>query len=180
MRFAPGRSVAIVRAGDLEIDQDLTFQRRAWMVQRVGWVVMALLIAAALAGVLGSGPLSRQTARAPGALEVEYQRFGRYQDAETLTVRLEPAVTAVPLVRLSVNREFLDHSAIERVVPAPERVEAAERRVVYSFRVAGPGQPFPVTFNARPQRIGPVAVTLRVESEAAHGREARFRQFAYP
>lgn len=173
------RNVAVA-GGGLEIDQDLGFQRRSWVVQRTGWAVMALLVAAALAGLFGSGPLSRRIARAPGAFEVEYQHFTRYEDPELLTLRLEPAVTAVPLVRLSINMEFLDHARIESVLPAPERVEAAAGRVVYAFRVAEPGRPFPVVFNMRPQRVGRAAARLRVESEAARGREAAFRQFTYP
>ena len=69
--------VAIVRSGDLEIAQDMTFQRRSWAVQRVGWGVVAVTIGAALLGLLGSGPLSRSTAVAPGAFAVEYERFVR-------------------------------------------------------------------------------------------------------
>src|SRR3712207_4138009 len=46
------------RVGDLEVAEDLTFQRREWAAQRVGWVLLALVIAAALAGLLGRGPLS--------------------------------------------------------------------------------------------------------------------------
>ena len=38
------------RVGDLEIHQDLPFQRRSWTVQRVGWAIMALVV---LAGLLG-------------------------------------------------------------------------------------------------------------------------------
>src|SRR3712207_8326757 len=30
------------RAGDLEINQDLRFQRRMWALQRIGWAVMAV------------------------------------------------------------------------------------------------------------------------------------------
>ena len=64
------------RVGDLEISQDLTFQRRSWIVQRVGWVMLALLILAALGGLFGPGPLSRARAGPhDGPLWVEYQRF---------------------------------------------------------------------------------------------------------
>jgi hypothetical protein len=172
--------VAVVRAGDLDIDVDMAFQRRAWLVQRVAWAVMALLVAAALGGLLGPGPLTRATAGEPGALEAEYQRLTRYEDAEVLTLRLAPAVTAPGVVRVSVNREYLDHARVESVMPAPERTEAAEGRVVFAFRVAEPGRPLDVSFTLKPRRIGPTEARLRVESPGAPGREVRFRQFAYP
>jgi len=50
------------RAGDLEIDEDLSFQRREWRVQRGGWVVMAVLILLALLGLTGRGPIRQPTA----------------------------------------------------------------------------------------------------------------------
>ncbi len=43
------------RVGDLEIDQDLAFERRQWSVQRVGWGVGALIIVAALLGCSAPG-----------------------------------------------------------------------------------------------------------------------------
>ena len=54
---------------ELQIEQDMGFQRTEWVVQRAGWVGMALLILAALVGLLGRGPLSAAVARAgDGAL----------------------------------------------------------------------------------------------------------------
>jgi hypothetical protein len=46
-------------SGDLELDQDLAFERRTWTVERVAWVAMGLMGIAALAGLLGPGPLSK-------------------------------------------------------------------------------------------------------------------------
>ena len=51
------------RHGDLEIDEDLPFQRREWFAERVAWAVMALLIAAALLGLFGTGPDRRRRGR---------------------------------------------------------------------------------------------------------------------
>jgi hypothetical protein len=49
----------VQRHGDLEIQEDLPFQRREWLVERVAWGVMALLIVAALLGLFGTGPDDR-------------------------------------------------------------------------------------------------------------------------
>ena len=53
-------------SGDLELDQDLIFERRTWTVERVAWVIMALVGLAALAGLLGPGPLSETTSGEQG------------------------------------------------------------------------------------------------------------------
>lgn len=61
------------RKGGLEVSQDLNFQRREWVVQRVGWVVMAVLLVAALLGLFGPGPLSKSIAgSASGPVRAEY------------------------------------------------------------------------------------------------------------
>jgi hypothetical protein len=59
VRFRIGKGVSAVaggqRAGNLEINQDLRFQRRMWAVQRIGWAVMALIVLVGLVGVVRDG-----------------------------------------------------------------------------------------------------------------------------
>jgi hypothetical protein len=148
------RDVAIVRIGGLEIDQDLEFQRKAWVAQRVGWALMALFVIAAAVGLLGSGPLSHARAAVPGVMTVEYERFALFETSETLRVRLDPAATAGEVVRLSLNREFLDSAKMGTVLPPPARVESAAGRLIYVFAVGEPRAPLVVTFTFEPQGIG--------------------------
>ena len=171
------RNVAIVRVGGLEIDQDLEFQRRVWVAQRVGWALMALFVLAAAVGLLGVGPLSHARAAIPGVMTLEYERFARFETSETLTVRLDSAATAGEVVRLSLNREFLDSAKIETVLPPPARVESAAGRLIYVFAVGEPRVPLVVTFTFEPRDIGVHEGIVRLES-----RDARiaFRQLVYP
>jgi hypothetical protein len=141
---------------------------------------MFALVAAALAGVLGSGPLSRSTATAAAGLDVEYQRFARYQDPVKLTLRLHPAVTGAERVRVSIDRDFLDHAKIEGMLPQPEAQEAAGDRVVFVFRVAAPGAPMTISSIISPERIGALDAVVRVETDGAGSPEIRFRQWTYP
>jgi hypothetical protein len=70
----------VKRVGDLEIGQDLAHQRLEWKIERVGWILMALLGLPALVGLLGPGPLSSTSAGEKGSpLSVENNRFERYQ-----------------------------------------------------------------------------------------------------
>ncbi len=52
------------------------FQRREWLVQRIGWTLLAACLAAACVGVFGDGPVARQTSGA-GEVHVELDRFAR-------------------------------------------------------------------------------------------------------
>lgn len=170
--------MAIVREGGLEIDQDLEFQRKAWVAQRVGWALMGLFVLAAAVGLLGSGPLSHARAAVPGVMTVEYQRFARFETSETLTVRLEPAAITGDVARLSLNRDFLDSSKIDTVLPPPARVESAAGRLIYVFAVADPSAPLVVTWSFEPQQVGVLEGVVRLESRAAQ--QISFRQLVYP
>ena len=77
------------RVGDLEINEDLRFQRRMWAVQRVGWIVTALVVLAALAallGLLGPGLLSTSAKAGSGGASLsveEYEQVLRYRKPTT-------------------------------------------------------------------------------------------------
>jgi hypothetical protein len=172
--------VASRGAGDLQIDEDHTHQRQQWVVERVGRGVLALLIVAALAGLFGSGPLSHAVTEVPDLLRVEYQRFTRYEDPETLVLRVGPAATASGRVRVSLSRDFLDKVKIDSVVPAPEISEGAEDRVVYTFRVAEPGRPLVVSYDVTAQQFGRIRGRARLEDGNLRNRELHFSQLAYP
>jgi hypothetical protein len=164
------------RATALPIDEDLAFVRRSWRLQRAGWVAMGTILVLAVAGVLGSGPLSRRSVTLPGLLRVDYHRFARYEAPQTLTVRLEPAA-AGPEARLWVDRRYLEDVRLESVTPPPSRVEAAADRLVFVFPLRRAGEPATISFALQAARIGTTAG--RVGLDGAEG-VATFRQLVYP
>jgi hypothetical protein len=169
--------VAVRRVSELEIDQDLAYLRRSWRVQRAGWLGMGVVLVLALAGLFGSGPLSRHEVSIPGLLHVEYQRFARYEAPQALTVRVDPAATQAGEVRLWVDRGYLEATRIETITPEPTRVEAAADRLVYVFAMNRPGEPATIAFALQAARFGPVAGRVGVEGAEA---TVTFRQLVYP
>ena len=172
-------SVDAVRADGLEVDEDLAFQRRGWLAQRIAWIAILLFVGAAAAGLLGSGPLSRERAVLPGLMSVEYDRFGRLQTPEAVKVRLGRAATGGNAVRLSIDRDFLKSVRIESVLPPPSRVELADGRLIYAFEVGEPGTPMDVTFHIQSEEVGRSEVRVGLES-ATGRRDVAFRRFVYP
>jgi hypothetical protein len=60
------------------VGESLSLQRREWRVDRVGWVVMGLILVAGLLGVWGGGLLGSVTATgSDGRVLVDYDRFVR-------------------------------------------------------------------------------------------------------
>jgi hypothetical protein len=167
----------ITRVGDLEIDQDLDFQHRSWMVQRVGWIVMPLIVLAALLGLLGPGPLSSATVGSEaGSLWLEYDRFGHYQGPMTLRFHLGVGSAPEGMARLRLNQDYVEKIQIEQVTPEPERVEMASDGLIYTFQVAKPNQDMIITFHLRPNNFGPLTGQIGL----AEAQSLRFSQFIYP
>jgi hypothetical protein len=167
----------IQRIGDLDIGQDIVFQRREWSAQRIGWALMALLSLAALAGLLGPGPLSRAIAGDEGgSLWLEYSRFERLQDPTSLKLNIGPLRSADGTARVWVSRDYLQKVQVEQVTPPPESVEAGPDRLTYVFRVAPADQPTAIVFHINHQTVGKLTSQIGLES----GPELSFGQFVYP
>lgn len=167
---------SVDRTGRFEVGQDLRFQRYQWTVQRWGWVVLLLLMAAALLGLLGRGPLSStNTATPDGAVRVDYDRFLRRSAPTTLTVTLGPAATD-GTARVWIDREYLGKVRLQQVTPRPEREEAGPDRHTLVFRVSRPGEPAVVMLRFEPDESG----LLRGRIGLGDGPEASFTQFVYP
>lgn len=139
----------------LQIERDASFQRREWLIQRVGWVAMTAVLAAALAGLLGDGPLSHAVAgERGGALWIEYQRFGRWQAPEEMHVHLGAGQAKGGRARIWLDRDFVERLEIDGVTPPPAAVEARADRATYEFLAPEEGGDLEITFNVKPQHWG--------------------------
>jgi hypothetical protein len=119
----------------LELEQDATFQKREWRVQRIAWVLWGVLILAGLAGLLGPGPLSKQeAASSDGRLSVSYNRFVHYHHPTTLEVTMRPEDENDDSLRLQLSQPLLDRIQIERIEPEPMSRELAAEGTWYEFR----------------------------------------------
>lgn len=161
----------------LEIDQDLAFERRSWRVERLGWALMALLLLAALLGLLGAGPLSTAEVRtADAALVVRYERFVHREAPTELELHLVPVPSpADGLTRLWVGRDLAGALEVRSISPEPRSVEATADRVLYALAASGPGT-VRVRLDVEPRRAGRHSGRLGIVG----GGEVALGQFVYP
>lgn len=160
-----------------DINQDLDFSRREWRVERVGWVIIALLVLAGLLGLLGRGPLTEKVAHDANRLaSVEYYSIDHAAAASELRVHLEPDVTTADTVRLALNAAYLERIEIESIEPEPSAQELAGDGIVFVFDVAEPGQP--VDLSLQYHFIGYGRATGRIAIEG--GPQLSFSQFVLP
>ena len=146
-------------------------------LHRLGWLVFAGLLLAALAGLLGPGPISSRRAEAGPALLVEYQRFVRNHAPADLRIRVVPQA-GQENIRLLVGHAFLEATELTNVKPEPEAVEVTPEGHVYVFEAAQLGsEPTLILYRYQPDgAFADIPVRMALEG----GPEVGFHQFVYP
>ncbi len=161
----------------LEFPEGHGVSRAEERFHKLGWIVFAGLLLAALAGLLGPGPLSSRIASADPALSVEYQRFLRNHAPSDLRIRVAPP-TGADSIRLLVGNAFLEATEPTGVTPIPEAVEVTPEGHVFVFEAPELGsREALILYRFQPDAaFSDVPVRTALEG----GPEVRFSQFVYP
>lgn len=163
------------QATELEVDEDLVFQRRDWLAQRIGWVFIGVMVLAALAGLTGSGPLSRTTRSDGRHLTVEYERFVRHGSRTAVTFRVAPEAVTHGRVRIAIDRRFLAANDLQRLVPEPSVTRGHDDAVEFIYDVA-PGTALQARWIVEPDELGSLSSSVRLNG----GPALEITQFTYP
>jgi hypothetical protein len=155
------------------LHETMPFQRREWVVQRIGWTLMGLVLLAGLLGVFGGGPLAHRTS-ANAALAVEYDWLTR-RDSQT-SWKLTPRTPPVDgRHRVALDANWAQHIRINAIQPEPESARLAEGRWVYVFEAREvPG--LPIVFHVEARKMGPLEGSI-VFNDAP---PLQIAQFVYP
>ncbi|HKY20623.1 MAG TPA: hypothetical protein VJM31_05335 [Vicinamibacterales bacterium] len=118
----------------LEIDEDLDFQRKEWLWQRIGIAMLILFVLVALLGLTGAGgPLSHGAAGDRGSpIHIEYERVVRRGARATMKLHLRS--NAPGAIQFWVSAPYVEHVKIETVLPQPDGVSVDQSRQVYTIR----------------------------------------------
>lgn len=157
---------------DLQLDEDMAFQRRQWIVQYVAWWFMATIVLAALLGLFGSGPISNSVASSEN-LRLEYERFARIGDETELRFQLEP--TAASEAVLLLDQQLIEAVTLESIQPQPDTIQPRVGWVAFGFNVPDQNS-FAVRFILRRHGAGSLVGQARLGT----GAPLTFTQLAYP
>ena len=158
----------------LHVEEDLAYQQREWLVERVGWIVMLLLILVAAAGLFGNGVLSRASVSDGKQVRIEYERFAHYLTPTSFKVHMR-TTSKDKDIQLRVNNDFLQGIKIEKVVPEPIRVETGDKWLSYHFPVNTPGE-VAIKFDLTPEMVGKLSAVIATGS----AEPLSFNQLVYP
>ena len=147
--------------------------RLGWIFERTGWVLMAVIIGAALLGFFGGGALSAVPAAAGDALAVRYPRFARANAPLELVIEWAPQQVEATIW---ISRPYIDQFAVEEVLPAPAGSTFDRERVYYTFRTNRPDERVAVVFRLRPDRGGRLTGSLGIDAAGT----IELRQLIFP
>jgi hypothetical protein len=121
-----------IKQRTLEIDEDIDFQRKEWMWQRAGMVLLFLLVAGALVGMTGGGGRFSlaEAGDAAGPVHLEYERIVRRGAMSTLTLQLRASPGDV---KVWVEAPYFQNVRVDTVAPPPTRVSVEPARHVYTI-----------------------------------------------
>ena len=152
-----------------DFESELIFHEKEWRIQRIGWIVLTIFLALAVAGLFGGGPLSH--ARVGGAAgSIEYEHFARSGSSTDLVVT--PA-SAGSVHRIEIPSGYLEAFRIESITPEPTAVRMAGQRLIYEFAAGAPGSS--ISFHIHPQRLWRQRAVVRID-----GAPLEIRQLTYP
>lgn len=162
---------------DLQIDDDLAYQERTWLVQRVGWGVFAALIVVALAGLLGSGPLSSATVGAPAdGLQITYERFARLHAPTAFEIRANRNLARNGELSIALSGDAVRSLELPSSMPPPDGAGVVPDGVLLHFKVDNQPGELTVVLYAKPQRAGFLESRVAVAGGPAH----TISQLIYP
>lgn len=148
------------------IREDMRFQRRYWLFERIGWTILLLIMAAAAAGTFAGGPLSAAGSAGDG-FDATYERFGRRGVDTSLSVNLASSRT--------LWVQGMDGFDVLAVEPRPATVRSERDGLAYDFT---PGAGAVVaTFRLKPRAWGLQRVGIAATPDA---RPVPLDIFVYP
>jgi hypothetical protein len=161
----------------IDIDEDMAFQRRTWIAERIGWSLFGLVLVAAALGLFGTGPLAETEATSPdGSVGLRYERFARTATETGMTAEIDAAPQVDGIFRLRLGPELSERYLLVRVQPEPRRMLLEGRAIVLELAAEPSGRPTSLRLWLKPDRPG----LIQSEVGLVGGQPLAFWQLVYP
>jgi hypothetical protein len=116
------------------VGEDLAFQRRWWVFERVIWSVFLVVIVCDLLGLFGQGWLANAKASTPDkTLIIDYERIERASTPSTLTLHFGPAAIRNGHVQVYVSDSVTKALGAQRISPEPAVSAIGSGGISYTF-----------------------------------------------
>nr|WP_024967211.1 hypothetical protein [Pantoea sp. IMH] len=160
---------------DYPIQEHMRWQHIEWKLERVGYFLLFAIVILGACGLFSKGILSDATVTsADGALQVDYERFGRRTSDMRMTIRIKPQ--AVDSVTLTLSGEEMDNFQIQSLQPQPLKSLSQRNSLKLTWAGAELKEGTTVWIGSQAQNAGryPVTVTL------GNATSVHFTHWIYP
>jgi len=152
---------------DIEIEEDTGLTRTNWLLQKVAWVTLFVIIALVITGLFGDGHVSLKSVTKQH-FNVQYDQYFRYQSEKTIRIISKTQTVKTVAIAQSLMNDF----KITQIIPTPTRSYIVGDSRVFEFYG---DRNFAVAFYVIPMEPGTVEGVLKVNDIAFD-----LKHFIYP
>jgi hypothetical protein len=157
-----------IRNNSLQLEDEISLHKKGWLIQRIGWFIMAVFVVASFSGLFGTGWLSHEKI-SNGKILVTFEKFGRLESPMKLEVYTN---SKDGKIEIGIPRDYLTCIEVNKIIPAPESQTADRQAIVFRFDAKGTAL---ITFYLVPEKSGNVTANLKV-----NGSDVLISHFIYP
>ena len=152
----------------LELEDDIKLHETGWIIQRVGWIIILLLVIAASLGIFGNGLLSKAEIIDDGN-KLSFEKRARYEAPMQMTIH---ATSRNERIDVRIPQSYFNIIELDKVVPEPLEQTLANGFVIFTFETEGPST---VKFYLIPEKTGTITVQIKVNES-----DFSISHFIYP
>lgn len=157
------------------VEEHMRWQHREWRIQRVGIMLLFLIVVLGACGLFSKGFLSNKAVNASdGSVMVEYERFGRIQSSMDMVIRIRNISSDQFTVTL--GRGAMDKLQIQSLHPQPVEAQTKGSDLVLTFAADKTIPDHTVWLGLQPQSPGINKVSVGADSQMP----VEFTQWIYP
>lgn len=139
----------------LDLEDEIRLHETGWAIQRIGWVIILLLLVAAALGIFGTGMLSQTQVDQTGHTII-FEKFARYEAPMQLTVH---AKSKNNNIEIRLPEIYFESIELDKIVPEPHETDLAQGNVVFTFQSKDRSA---IKFYLTPEKTGQVKVHIQV------------------
>lgn len=139
----------------LDLEDEIRLHETGWTIQRIGWVVILLLLVASALGVFGTGILSKKNITKNGH-NIIFEKFVRYEAPMQLTV---DAKSKNNKIEIRIPQTYFKSIELDKIVPEPHRRDLADGMAIFTFESKDPTA---IKFYLIPEKTGLVKAVFKV------------------
>jgi hypothetical protein len=140
---------------DLQLDEDPELHERGWVLQKIGWTFIFIVVIAATLGLFGDGVLSTRKPTS-GNVTLHFDRFNRHEHEMEVLVQ----TTGEAINEITLPQSYLKNMRLVRIVPDPVDNRATGNDVTFNFI----GDHNIISIYIRPEAPGTIEGTLKVNN----------------